>query len=528
MANTELQEQLQAAKLLRAIKQSRSSLMAYTKYTMPDPQHYDDPDFSKFEDEAHHRLLGEALEKVERGELMRLAISMPPQHGKSEIASRRFPSWYMGRNPHKNLMLGTYNQDFANIFGGQVREIVTSERHKKVFPDFQLSKGSKARDYMATMADGKMSFLGRGGAGTGKPADLFLIDDPLKDDIEAQSNTIRSQLWEWFTKVAFTRCHIGTPIVIIHTRWHEDDLIGRLCDPGNPHYDPEIGKLWTYINIPAEIHDKAMAKALGKKPGDALWPKRFPISHLNQIKRMNPRGYSALYMGKPSPDDGDYFKREWLLEYERHELPTNLRKYCASDHAISSKQENDPSCFGTVGVDEDGDLWVMPDLYWEREDDTNVLVDEMIAIMQNQRPQTWWAENGQISKTILPFLKKRMKEKHVYVYVDISMTPSTDKKARARSIQGMMSLQRVHFPKFAPWWMNAKNELLKFPNGAHDDFVDFLAWIGIGINKVIGAPKEKEKKSNVTPIGSLRWIKEQTKAEERIKRLTFTDSGRLN
>ena len=189
---------------------------------------------------------------------------------------------------------------------------------------------------------------------------MFLIDDPLKDAKEAGSPTVRNDLWEWYTKVAFTRCHAASAIVVIHTRWHEDDLIGKLCDPDNPHHDPVIAKDCTYLNIPAIMGDNEVTKALGKKPGDALWPKRFPIAHLETAKRMNPRGFSALYQGKPAPDDGDYFKKDMIVGYEPSELPKNLRKYGASDHAVTEKQENDATVLGCCGIDEDDIIWILP------------------------------------------------------------------------------------------------------------------------------------------------------------------------
>ncbi|MEP3248048.1 MAG: phage terminase large subunit [Sneathiella sp.] len=515
-------EELATINRMIAIENAKDTLLGYTKFTMPDPEDIDNSELTQFKVEPHHQLLAEALERVERGEILRLAVSMPPQHGKSELATRRFPSWVIGRNPWKKIMLGTYNQDFANDFGSQIREIVNSPQHQSVF-DTKFLKGSKAKDFLVTTERGQLAMLGRGGSGTGKPADLFLIDDPLKDAKEAESPTIRKDLWEWFTKVAYTRCHVLTAIVIIHTRWNEDDLIGRIVDPDHPKHDPEIAKDWTYINIPAILGDDNVTRALGKKPGEALWPERFPLSHLETARRMNPRGFSALYQGKPSPDDGDYFKKDMLIGYDRDELPKNLRKYGASDHAVTTKQENDATVLGCVGIDEDDVIWVLPDLVMERME-TDQTVEELIASMRRHKPMMWWAENDVIRKAIGPFLRKRMIEEKVYCLID-PMTPSVDKKARARSIQGRMSMGMVRFPKFASWWPEAENELLKFPNATHDDFVDWLAWIGLGLDKEIGASSEGKEPDNVVRVGSIEWIKATHKREARKKAMKKKSGG---
>lgn len=527
---------------LTEVVRARESLLTFMRLKMPDPEDLDDVGLSRYSVTPQARLLCEVLEKVERGELLRVCISIGPQMGKSEVISRGFPAWFIGRNPHKNLMLGSYNQDFAEEFGGEVRDIAVGSVYRQVFPELEFRKGNAAKDYLVTRAGGKMAFVGRGASGTGKPADVFLVDDALKDDKEAQSPTTRKDLRSWFNKVVFTRCHAGSAVVVVNTRWHEDDLIGWLCDKSHPDHDPIIAANWTYINLPAVVRSEELATALGltlevqtdaeivqqfgAMPMASLWPERKPLKFLAEARRLDPRGFESLYMGNPAPEDGDFFKREWLIGYKPEELPRSLMKYTASDHAISEKQERDASCFGTVGIDEKGIIWLLPDLYWEREDDTNVIVDEMIRIMRDLKPQIWWAERGHITKSILPFLRKRMIEENVMqTLVDDSMVPAVDKKTRARSIQGMMSLKRVRFPTFAPWWPEAQNELLKFDNGTHDDFVDMLSWIGIGLMREIPASKQAPENDKVIHVGSMAWIKGQSRFEERQKKRLAATRG---
>jgi predicted phage terminase large subunit-like protein len=532
----DIERQLQATERLIAIQRARDHLLPFIQFTMPSTEAPDDASRSRYVVTPQARLLCEVMEKVARGELLRVAISIGPQLGKSEVVSRRFPAWFMGKYPFRNWMQGTYSQDFAEDFGGDVREIMQSEAYRQVFPDFSLRKGSKAKDELKTGVGGRMAFLGRGGAGTGKPADIFIIDDPIKDDSEAQSPTIRKATWAWFNKVVYTRCHKFSAIVIVHTRWHEDDLIGRLCDPKHPEHDPEISKEWVYINIPSVVKDPALAKALGltlevptdyrvidqfgDEPMAALWEDRKSLVFLGSARRLDKRGFEALYQGRPTPDDGDYFRRADLIGYAPHELPRKLRWYAASDHALTEDAENDANCVGAFGIDENDEVWIPPEIFWERVE-TDKLVDEMIAIMKHRKPQLWFAADEQISKGFGPFLRKAQKKHKAYTTI-VPIVESSDIRLRARSVQGMTRLHMVHFPKFAPWWLDAEHELLKFPNGAHDDFVAFLALIGLGLDLEIKAPSEVKKEGNVYKVGTLAWVKYAAE-RERKARVAYSD-----
>lgn len=527
--------QLKAARRLLAIKEARESLLGYLRLSMPDPEDIDDVTKSKYQVTPLARLLCEIMEKVARGEMKRVAVSVGPQMGKSQVLSRAFPAWMAGLNPAANIILGTYNQPFAEEFGDSVRELMGSNFHRQVFPNAKLRKGGAAKDLLITTENGRLAFVGRGGSGTGKPADIFIVDDPLKDDTEAQSNTTREETWKWFNKVAFTRCHDDSRIVVVHTRWHGDDLIGRLCDPDHPEREKlyaGIADDWTYINLPAVVTDPKLAHALGltltipedprvvtafgARPMSSIWPGRKSLPLLAEAKRMDEAGFNALYMGRPTPDDGDYFKAEYLVEYERDELPDNLRIYGASDHAVSEKQQRDYTVLGCVGVDERDDIWVLPDLVWDRMP-TDRTVEEMLHQFQTHRPLLWWMESELISKSFGPFLRKRMMEEQAYVTID-PVVPSKDKQTRARAVQGRMQMRKVRFPKFAHWWPEARKQLLRFPFGANDDFVDWLSHIGMGLQKEIGAAPRRIANDNGVTTGSIKWILQQTAAQEAKKR----------
>lgn len=541
MSGISVEQRVLAAQRLLAARAAQNSLLEYMKFTMPDPESPDDPSKSRYEETPVARLLSQVMEKVYKREIKRVAISIGPQMGKSQVTSRAAPAWMLSKNPYLNGILGTYNQDFANEFGDNVRELMGAPAHTQIFRSGILRVGGKAKDLLITDKGGKFAFVGRGGSGTGKPADIFVVDDPLKDDQEAQSDATREQVWNWFNKVAMTRCHRDSSIAIVHTRWHQDDLIGRLCDPDHPEREKRfkgIAKRWEYINLPAIVDDPKLAKALGLtlepqanpfvvsmfgvKPMSSIWPSRKSLEFLAEAKQMDPNGFSALNMGSPTPEDGDFFKSEWFVEYDRDELPKNLTKYGASDHAVTDKQKNDPNCIGVVGIDEEGDIWVLPDLVWERMK-TDRVVETLIDLMRTHQPAAWWLEEDNIAKAFGPFLIERMRKEEVFCVLD-GNRPATSKRARAASIQGRMQMKTVHFPSFAPWWQNARKELLNFPNGAHDDFVDFLSHVGLGLLKQ-HAPRVKREETNVVRVGSIDWILKSAALRARKEKTAVSAKG---
>ena len=514
-----------------AFDEAHDSLLRYIQMQMVDPEDPTNIELSRYDVTPQALLLCDIMEKIERGELKRVAVSIGPQMGKSEIITRSAPAWISGRNPYKNFIIGTYNQTFAEEWGYEVRMRIRSSQHKSIFPSHTLDKGSAS--LLITPERGKLAFVGVGGSGSGKPADYFLIDDPIRGDADAQSQLYRDTLWKWFNGVVFARTKKNTAIAIVHTRWHQDDLIGRLCDPDHPEREKEyagIAERWTYINIPAIIDDPKLAKALnlklepstdpnvvsmfGSGPIAALWENEKPASLLAEAKQLDPRTFNALYMGKPSQDEGDYFKSDMLVEYDSQDLPDELTKYGASDHAVSVKQDRDYTVLGCVGVDHQDHIWVLPDLTWDRME-TDRTVEELLYHFKTHSPGLWWMESEMISKSFGPFLKKRMLAEKIFTTLD-KVVVSKDKRTRARAIQGRMSMRMVHFPRFAPWWPAARKELLAFDHGAHDDFVDFMAHIGMGLMKEGRAKKPAPEESNVVRIGSPVWI--MRNAESRSKR----------
>lgn len=517
----ELDKQIALLRRTQAALKSRDHFMDFIKFTSPDPADPNDVTLSKYQNARHHDAIARVIEEVEKGEMPFLILTMPPRHGKSEQVSRRLPAWYCGRHPDQNIVVATYNDDFASDFGKDVRGIIQTSQFKQVFPEVTLQRGGGASDRLQTVQGGQLSFVGRGGSLTGRGAHLLIVDDLIKDDKEAQSQAIRDQAWSWFTKVAMTR-RMGKKLVIMtFTRWHSDDPIGRLTDPENQYYNARLAKKIKIINLPAIAEDD---DPLGREPGDALWPDgpdKFDIDFLEEQQSLDPLGFAALYQQRPSLLDGDMFKRENIKFYgfgTGNDLPEDLRIYCASDHAVGITQRNDPSCFIKVGVSAQNDIYIL-ECVWKKMP-ADMAVEAMLAMGGgNSRPLLWWAEKGHISKSLGPFLRKRMLETNTFFNIR-EVTPANDKMTRAQSIAARMAMGKVYFPKSEIWTEKAINELMAFPNGAHDDFVDAMAYIGLGLQSQYGPSKNTaENKAKATPkYGTLDWVKWQSKWQDEQKR----------
>jgi predicted phage terminase large subunit-like protein len=502
----------------KAIIKARAGMIAFSRYVSPDPDDRADPRASAYEDARHHRVIGAALEEVEAGRIKRLMISCPPRHGKTKLSSINFPAWFVGRNPKKSVVLATYNDKYAGDIGGSVKTLIQSPLYRHIFPELKLRYGGAANDRLRIVDGGDLFFVGVGGTLTGRGGDINLLDDPIKNRQEADSIVVRDKLWNWYQNVLRTRMMTKeAALVIIATRWNEDDLIGRHIDPTNPYFNQDEADTWRMINLPALAEED---DPLGRALDEPLWPARFDAAFLNDQRRSDARGFTALYQGRPTPAEGAFFKSEFIRTYNKMtDLPhvDAMRYYGASDFAVATKQENDKSCHMIVGVDENDNIWVMPDLVWTRTP-SDRSVEAIIHLMAKYHPMMWWAEKGQIQKSIGPFLRKRMLEKRVFCSID-EIAPIADKQARAQSINARMSMGRVYLPRFTRWYADARDQLLKFPHSGFDDFVDTLALIGLGLMKQIPARgKPKAAQDGPKPF-TLAWVKANTKRAERDARL---------
>lgn len=444
-----------------------------------------------YRDASHHRLIARHLEAVERGEIKRLMITMPPRHGKSMLASEFFPAWYLGRNPDHYVVTATYAQELADDFGRKVKNQLEDPSFREVFPGVGLADDSKSAKRFhiegalggyehATTQRGAYYAVGVGGPLTGRGAHLLLIDDPVKNREDADSEIIRRKTRDWYTSTAYTRLMPGGRIVIIQTRWHEDDLSGWLLAE-HGHED------WVTLDLPA-ISDA----------GEALWPEQYPLEELERIKRALPaRDWSALYQQRPAPDTGDYFKREWIIPVTTVPPLSELSVYGGSDYAVTA-DGGDYTVHVVVGVDSTGRLYLL-DL-WRAQASSDVWVDAFCALVRRWHPIGWAEETGQIKAGVGPFLVKRMIESESYTVREQFPTRG-DKAVRAQSIRGRMALQGLHVPADAPWLSDLTSELMAFPVGVHDDQADALGLVGQLLDRMMSgdAPKAIQPRPRVVP-----------------------------
>ena len=444
-----------AARELLARQDSAEHLLPFVRYS-----------FDGYQTGEHHRLICEALERVESGDCRRLMIFMPPRHGKSLLASTLFPAWYLGRNPARQIITASYSSDLATDFSRQVRNTIDSREFANVFDAVKLAQDSKAANRWHTAEGGSYVAAGVGSSITGRGADLALIDDPHKDRQEAESETIRERVKSWYTSTLRTRLMPGAAIILIQTRWHEDDLAGWLLEQAK-----HDGEQWEVLSLPALSDGED--DALGRPKGEPLWPDWFNLAELESTRKaVGPRDWSALYQQRPVPSGGGFFSRDWLRLYD--ELPPGVRHYGASDYAVS--ETGDFTVHGVCAIDQRGDLYIVD--WWRDQVTPDVAIDAWLDLVAEYRPLGWGDEKGVLQKALAGSKSKRMQERGVFCR-QIEVARTTDKASMATGFQGRMSAGRVFFPRNAPWLPGLLSEMMSFPAGKHDDQVDVLAMFGV-------------------------------------------------
>jgi len=446
-------EQLEQ-RLLRKQQQLKAQrdLISFTEWTFP-----------RYETAPPHRIIAEQLERVERGEIDRLMLLTAPRHGKSELASRRFPAYFLGRHPEKQFISASASASMAADFGRDVRNIVASEEYKQLF-ETRLADDSQAKDRWSTQKGGVYYAVGVGGQVMGRGAHVLLIDDPFGTMEDAQSEAERKRVWDWYSGTAYNRLEKNGAIVVINHRMHEDDLSGRLLAQ-----QAAGGDSWTVVELKAITN------------GTALWPEKYNLEALERIRRnLQPRFWSALYQQNPVPDDGTYFSADWLRPYTEAPDRRTLQVYGASDYAVTD-DGGDYTVHVVVGMDPDERLYLL-DL-WRGQTAPDVWIDAFCDLVLQWKPIAWANETGQIKGAVGPFLKLRANEKRAYVAMETFPTRG-DKSIRAQSIRGRMSAKGLYVPAHAPWYPDFRAELLAFPVGKHDDSVDSIALVGQIIDRM--------------------------------------------
>lgn len=402
-------------------------------------------------------------------------LLVPPRHGKSELASIRWPAWYLGRQPHKQFLSVSATAELAADFGRAVRNVINAPEYGSVF-DTRLAEDSQAKGKWHTDSGGVYYSLGVGGSVLGRGGDAVLIDDPFGSMREARSELERKNVFDFYTGTLYNRLMPGGAIVVINHRMHEDDLCGMLLAQ-----QAAGGDSWEVVKL-AAVDDG----------GNALWPERYPIEALERIRKNTyPRDWSALYQQDPTPDEGDYFKADWLRPYVDAPAPDTMRVYGGSDYAVTSNG-GDYTVHVVVGLDPEGRMYLL-DL-WRRQAASDEWVEAFCDLVKQWKPIGWAEEQGQIKSGIGPWMDRRQRERQAYCAREAFPTRG-DKSVRAQSIRARMSLEGLYVPVNAAWYPDLRAELLAFPAGKHDDMVDALGLVGQLLDHMIAGqhPAKPEK-----------------------------------
>lgn len=428
----------------KARRLAAESLLSFTVYTKND-----------YQISIHHKLMSRYLQQIERGEITRLMIFMPPRHGKSELTSRRFPAWYLGRNPNKQIIAASYNSNLASSFGRDVRNLVSDQSYQDVFPGMGLRQDSKAADRWNTTNGGSYLSAGVGSGITGHGADLGIIDDPFKDRQEANSQRIRDNVWNWYTSAFYTRLMPKAAVVLTVTRWHEDDLAGRLIKA----QASGGGEPWTVLSLPAIATGPDQ---LGRKEGDALWPAWYPADTLEKIKAtVGNYEWASLYQQSPYIEEGNIFKRHYWQYYR--EAPKFSRTVQSWDTAFKKDNEADYSCCTTWGEAEDG-YYIID--FWKERVEYPDLKQTAMGLNAKHRPHAVLIEDKASGQSLIQELKRGTRIPVIPIKVD------ADKVSRANAVTPLIEAGKVKLPENAPWVSDFIDNLARFPNAAHDDDVD--------------------------------------------------------
>jgi len=408
--------------------------------------------YPRFALPKHIELLVAKLEAVEAGKIKRLMVSMPPRHGKSLTTSQLFPSWYLGRDPRRSVVVASYGAELANDLGRKVGQTVENPIHIAIFPESRLSHDVGASDRLEFQAGGFFFAVSRSGSLTGRGCDLLVIDDLLKDEQEARSPAVRRSVIDFYQRVALTRLTPDGAVILVGTRWGRGDLFDYLL--------VERGEeQWDVVNFPAiaEADD-----AVGRAEGEALWPERYSVKHLAHKKyEMGSLAFVCLYQGRPAEAEGIIFKREWWQSYT---TPPQLKRVVVSlDSAFKTSTSSDYSAIQVWGEAQTGFYLLSA---WKARVAFPDLKRSLISFASEWKPEYVLVEDAASGQSLL-------QELQVSTSLPLkAIRPDRDKESRAQSCTGMLEAGRVFLPAAAPWLADYLDELSSFPNGVHDDQVD--------------------------------------------------------
>ncbi len=438
-----------------------------------------------------HKIVYDTLDDWVTGKIKKLAIFMPPQHGKSTMSSIVTPAKVLGEYPKARIAVCSFSDSLASKFNRACQDIIDSEEYRQIYPNTILpGKGVEERTnelrnntYFETVKHkGSFKAVSIGGSLTGDPVDFGIIDDPFKDRKQANSTTYRETVWDWYTDVFLKRLHNKSRQLMLFTRWHEDDLAGRLFNPKNQHYNKEEADEWTVLCFQALKEERLpMANAMEyddpREIDEALWEQKHSAERHKRTRDRSPVSFASLQQQRPSPAKGNKIKREWFNIINQSELPFNprsIKKDFFIDGAFTKESQNDESAQMACSFYK-GNLYIF---------NCHGIRYELYEYLKYIRP--WLRESGYNATSSVwiemkasgygfySMLKSREYGSHNCRKIP-NKTVRQGKMTRVESIQPIMASGKVFLVKGS--WNNAFiDQCASFPNDVHDDMVDVLCY----------------------------------------------------
>lgn len=436
--------------------------------TMADFALYTD---SRYQMNWHHRLLCSYLDDFVAQKRTRVMVFMPPRHGKSELVSRKLPSYILGKNPNANIIASSYSADLAQLMNRDVQRIIDSDAYGKVFPNTSLygknirstAQGSYLRNsdiFEIVNYRGSYRGAGVGGGITGMGGHYIIIDDPIKNKEDAKSATMRDKLWDWYTSTLYTRKEGHGNILITLTRWHEDDLAGRLLELAKR--DSRADQ-WDILMLPAICEDEGRHPSDKRQVGDALWRGKYDEEELAATKaNVGIYDWTAMFQQRPQPADGTILKREWMSKRYR-ELPANAQTIQTWDLPFKNSEAS-AKCAGLVMARKGAEIFII-DCINEKMDFTTSVAAIKNMTAKHPKARAKVIEDKANGPAIINFLQKDIPGM-------VPFSPRGSKEDRALSIAPYFEAGNVYFPEGVSWVAELIDDLVRFPGGLYKDTVD--------------------------------------------------------